>query len=1102
MARADSADKEPFAWYVDSGASNHMSPNSSLFVEKHKLSTPTQITLGNCSVAYATHSGTVRLSISIQGVSHAITLQNVLYVPELGYSLLSVVALNDNGWTVTFCPEKRCTIAKDGLTIVASKKSTLFALYFSPPGSDASLNLGLIANSTYSAKLWHQRLGHLSYSAMTHLQSATSDFPGFRTLKASPCDDCITGKHPRSPFPSSSSISHSPLELVHSDVAGPMSTPTIGGGRFFVTFIDDFTRYATVYIIPAKSAVFEVFKLFKASAENFHSAKLKTLRTDGGGEYISKAFKSYLEQHGIAKQTTTPHTPQQNGVAERFNRTILERSRSMMNATSLPLAFWGEAVVTACYLINHSPSRPLSMKTPVEAWTGSKPALAHLRTFGCLAWSKIPDANRTSKLSPKSEQCIMLGYQPGVKGWKLLRLKDKKSIVSRDVIFDETRFPSFSVSELPLSTPYINPYSSFISPPVLPHTTHTHPSLVSSSPISHAIEVPSDDSLPEPTDAEPLSDSPSDHQPQLSESSDDPITAAAPLAHDATPEPEHSITRFIATSTPRSDCNFPLMPLERPDEHFSLMCSSDAEPSSYKAAMRDSAKDDWHAAMTSEHASLQKCKVWSLVPLPSGKKAIGCRWVYKLKRDAVGNIIKYKARLVAKGYTQVPGIDYFDTFAPVAKFQTIRTLLALAARDDLHLHQMDVKTAFLNGVLEEEVYMTQPEGMVKPGSENLVCKLHRSLYGLKQSPRTWNTELHTTLLGFGFTHSTADHGLYFLFRNSTRLFITVYVDDLLIASDSLELIAKFKRHMNSTYDMEDLGEVGSILGLHVKRDRAARTLSIGQPAYIRAALARFRMSDCKPVATPIEPCLTLTKRDPTAEDLEHMTSVPYQEAVGTLIYLSIASRPDISFAVSTVSQFSARPLPEHWRLVKRIFAYLSGTTDLYLTYSAQSPSSAFPTPPLGFSDSDWGSSKLDRRSYGGYCYLLANGAISWASKKQQTIALSSTEAELMALTQSAKEGIWMQRLFRELQITDSSPFTIRGDNQGALFLAKNPAFHNRTKHIDIQHHFIRECIASKQLDVEFCPTQDNTADIMTKGLARIKHELNLQRLGLQNLRNL
>ena len=535
-----------------------------------------------------------------------------------------------------------------------------------------------------------------------------------------------------------------------------------------------------------------------------------------------------------------------------------------------------------------------------------------------------------------------------------------------------------------------------------------------------------------------------------------------------------------------------------------VTCVDDNEPPSYRQALahRDSAS--WQKAMDSELGSMTTCKVWTLTRLPPNKKAVGCRWVYKVKHNANGDVVKHKARLVAKGYLQMEGVDFHETFAPVAKFPTIRALLALVARDDLHLHQMDVKTAFLNGHLEEEVYMTQPEGAVKPGTEHLVCKLNRSLYGLKQAPRAWNNELHRTMLDFGFSQSKADYGLYLKRCGSSRLFVTVYVDDLLIASNDMKLINDFKEHMKTHYDMDDIGEAGFILGLHVKRNREARTLSISQTAYIDAILERFGMSDCKPVATPMETSLPLEKLKPLEDQREYMAGIPYKEAVGSLIFLATASRPDISFAVSVVSQFGADPHPTHWQFVKRIFRYLAGTKTLDLTYSAQPHSTAdvygmssksFVKDLDGYADADWASNKLDRRSTTGYCFLLANGAISWKSKKQPTVALSSTEAELMALTHATKEGIWLQRLMRELDDNQERPTSIKADNQGAIMLAKNPTFHDRTKHIDIQHFFVRECIANNKVSVSYVQSEQNTSDIMTKALGRVKHEQHLRSLG-------
>jgi hypothetical protein len=407
---------------------------------------------------------------------------------------------------------------------------------------------------------------------------------------------------------------------------------------------------------------------------------------------------------------------------------------------------------------------------------------------------------------------------------------------------------------------------------------------------------------------------------------------------------------------------------------------------------------------------------------------------------------------------------------------------------------MDVKTAFLNGSLEEEIYMQQPEGFVEAGQEDKVCKLQRSLYGLKQAGRSWYQKIDGCFGDLGFTRTHADNCVYLLRKDDILLIVALYVDDLLIIANDMAALTNLKAELSKRFEMKDLGEVQFCLGIQITRNRPERTIRISQTKYIEDMLSKFNMQDCKAVGTPLDTNTKLSKSmsPKSHEEAEEMKGVPYQSAVGSLMYAMLGTRPDIGYAVGAVSQFSSDPGRGHWTAVKRILRYLKGTKDYAIEYKGSAGDL------IGYSDADWAGSIDDRRSTTGFNFIMAGGSVSWGSKKQPTVALSTTEAEYMAITHATKEGIWIRRLLMEIGFWGSAKqsIIINTDNQGCMALSKNPVFHARTKHIDIRHHFIREKIESHEVEIAFCRTEEMAADILTKALTKEKHDHCSEKMGL------
>ena len=467
--------------------------------------------------------------------------------------------------------------------------------------------------------------------------------------------------------------------------------------------------------------------------------------------------------------------------------------------------------------------------------------------------------------------------------------------------------------------------------------------------------------------------------------------------------------------------------------HVAYVAHQIAEPNTMDKALAGDLSNEWEEAADLEYDSLLQNETWDLVELPRGRETIGSKWVFKIKYKGDGEIERFKARLVAKGYAQKPGIDYDETFSPVVKFSSIRVLLAFAVQNDMLLHQMDVVTAFLNGTLEEDLYMQQPDGYVQQGKEHLVCKLRKSLYGLKQSPRCWNKAFTEFMKSVEFKQSSADPCIYVRETGTlcTLCIVAVYVDDLIIATKTDEEMQQVKQLLQSQFKMKDMGELHYCLGISIKQDKAGKTLEMHQKQYLLKMLEKYNLQDAKPVSTPADSNVRLRKDDNVSKAVD---SVMYQSIVRSLLYAAVATRPDISQAVGVVSKFSSKPSEAHLTAVKRILRYLKGSLDITLQYRKTEDGSSL----IGYSDADYAGDLDDRHSTSGNLFLISNGPVSWLSKKQPIVTLSTCEAEYVALSTATQEAVWIKRLLSDFHVSQKQATVIMEDNQGAICIAKNP----------------------------------------------------------------
>ena len=477
--------------------------------------------------------------------------------------------------------------------------------------------------------------------------------------------------------------------------------------------------------------------------------------------------------------------------------------------------------------------------------------------------------------------------------------------------------------------------------------------------------------------------------------------------------------------------------------------------------------------MQTEMDSLLKNDTWKLVDLPNNRKAIPCKWVSKIKRNEHGYIEKYKARLVAKVFAQKFGIDYNETFAPVTRFSSIRLILALAVEYDMYVHQIDVTTAYLNGKLKEDIYMKQPEYYVDSKFPHNMCKLNKT-FG-----HEWNSVIDSCIKKLGFNQCAADLCVYTQIINNEICIIAIYVDDIAIACKNIQRIVKLKQHICQQFDVIDKNEISFCLGIQIERNISLGEIKIHQKQYIESILMKYNIINMKSAYTPLNPSVKLVRGTKNKIDSKY-----YQSIVGSIMYLAVNTRPDIQHAVNTLSQFNNDPTEEHLDAAKHLLRYINTTINFKICYRKSSIKD-----PYCYVDADWGGNLVDRRSYTGYVFFMANGPVTWESKKQTTVALSSTEAEYMALTQATKEAIYLRNLLSQMQFQNivTDPTKMYSDNLSSQQLVKHPIYHARTKHIDIKHHYVRDKYKDGDVTLVYTSTNDMVADVLTKGLQKIKH---------------
>lgn len=1064
-------------WYIDSGASSHMTNNESSVIDVVKCDKDSVFAADGKKMDII-GKGDIRKKLADES---ELIIKNVEIIPSICANLLSVsqiVMKSEN--KVTF-DKYGCKITNGNGNLIASGRL-----------ENGMFKLNLSANRAYTTtkkgadiRLWHKRFGHIGFDSMRFLN--------LKIPNGLKCKICIKGKQSRKPFNVTGDRARKKLEVIHTDVCGPLPVQSIGGNRYFVTFIDDFTRKVFIYAMKNKNRVLEHFKDFKIYVENQTECRIKILRSDNGGEYVNELFYQFCQDHGIEHQKSAPYSPQQNGLAERMNRTLLDRVRCMLLDSGLSRGFWAEAIQYASIIINNVPCKGTE-KSPEESWRGKTPDFSAFKVFGCTAIAHVPDQKR-KKLDDKGIECIFIGMASDAKAYRLYCKPNKKIIISRDVDFLENDYNSDNFSSIDTNNDHFFIETENICEPggvdsdgeissqVLDENSTQNSANGSEPRNSNSVSQISENGTATQSNDTSIIDISDESLVSANESGENLSTDVSRYEMDDADgsqyemdDPENDPT-FTTRARLDENLNDPETRSKRQinglmDFGFALCTGT---PVTHEEALKSEECKNWLDAMKIELEALMRNDTWELVDLPKDRKAIKNRWVFARKTDNTGETIRYKARLVAKGFSQRPGIDFTLTFSPVARYSSLRFILAIAADMDLEITQMDAVSAFLNGPLREEVFMEQPPHF-NDGS-NKVCRLKRSIYGLKQSSRNWNKILNNVLAEFGLKRTISDQCVYVSKTPTSFMMVLVWVDDVLIAFNDAGEEERLRAMLSSRFQMKYLGNVEVILGVNITSNREKRTISIDQAKYINQLLERFKMTECNPISTPMD---VNTKYSKTMDSGDKIGIFPYREAIGSLLFAAQVTRPDINFSVILLSRYLDKPKTAHWVAAKRIMRYLKGTLEMKLTFGSKNGQF------IGYCDSDYAADVDDRKSTSGYVFLYGGGAISWQTKKQAVVAQSTAEAEYTALALAAKEALWLRSLRLEM-LGKGGAMQMFCDNKGAVDMAHNNNSSDKTKHIDVKLKFIHNEIENDKIKLDHIGTNEMLADVLTKSLTREKH---------------
>jgi hypothetical protein len=1169
-------------FYIDSGSNRYIVIDLNLLTNPQKLSCPSEIHLFKKQVVIqATHVGDVQLRTNL---GQLILLKDVFYTPDGRCNILSIPLLQFSHiqFKIEYFVAYLYVIengVERTLATGTSANNILYTFEFQVLTNNPSSVLATISDTeTAKAELLHQKFCHLSYKNLKIL------YPTLKIPQNKICEVCLKAKQTRKKLNKTKERARSTdlLANVHTDV-DELPIRSIENEKYFVTFIEESTHFTTVFNLKFKHEVLKYYKYYETRMlATYNRTAILNLYCDNGGEYVSREYEDYTQSRGTDLHKTIRNTSALNGVAERMNRLIMDRARACLIQSGLPPVFWSFAVVYSVYVINRSPTKALpDGKTPYEMLTGFAFDCSELQVFGCVAHSR---PLLESKLHERSEKCIFLGFATNgckvlnLRTRKIQIVRDvvfDSNTLYRDLpaseklgtvpVTEEIELKSYQtlqrINTTTTTTTNKSPnmheqstdstQSSTTSRAVIDSSTNnTHSNTTTTT--ADAInknhkentttnnDITTNENMYEFANSVPVP--PIERAPQILGNA---VSGTSSSSHKVQvpkrklPFVEHLYARQQAEKKQKLNINNNTTTNDSPlsqkkissfdtsvveefvvdDNVIMFIHEDDNVPETYQEIFKSPNSKEWFEAVEYELNALKRNQTWTLVDRPANKNIISCRYIFRIKRDQYGKIDRYRARLVARGFSQRQGQDFSETFAPVAKMPSFRLLLTLAVQFDLLIEQIDVTSAFLHGELEDEIYMEVPEGIVYSGDK--VCKLQRALYGLKQSPRVWHLKLHNYLMQIGFKQSKSDYCVYYhnTYRPEDNLFLLVYVDDLIICTKTQARLDHLKQKLRTQFDMKDSEPLNHFLGIQIERD--AGSISISQTKYLQQILIKSRMENCAQISTPLELKINTEELARAKTTSPESKQYPCRNAIGSLMYAMLCTRPELSYAVGLLSTYQATPSKALWKLIKRVMRYIKGTLDLKLKFIKNNPyllpvtifvkQSTFgrrwlkrqlvisnQQPLICYVDASFNTNDHKARSTSGVILKVFGNSIIWWSRRQPVVALSTLMSEFLALCEGVREVLWLKGHLNYVGIRIYSPVTIFEDNLGCIAIAKDPTNHKATRHMNPKLFFVRDEIRNGSVKLEHISTIENIADIFTKSLARPRFEKLRRQLGLLN----
>lgn len=1003
------------SWYQDCGATQHMTFRKDWLINFTEFEEPTKILIGNSTQIEGIGAGDVEMEAFNGTEWYPVVLTDVLFVPNLSFNLFSVAQMLDKGFIQCANAEQSVYKLADGneTVAIAEREDKLYTMLF----RNEKVNKCLM---TTSIKAWHEKLAHQNIKYVRDIlkKSGVKYIDDWNDYV---CPGCVYGKQHRVSHPRNEKVSTSTLELIHVDLC-EMNIPSLGGAKYFLLLKDDFSHFRTVYFLKHKDEAASKLDIFMKMVENQFGRKVKCLRSDNGKEVINSNVKNLLEELGVFHSKSNAYTPQQNGRIEREMRTVVEAARSVIHAKDLDENLWAEAINYSVFTINQTGTSSVKGMSPADLWFGRQVKLQSLKCFGCECYVYIQDHKR-GKTEKKSRKGILVGYDLDSPSYRIYLKEEDDIVSSENVVFDEN--PENQRSSIEFQMTDENEEKDL-------ERNHDTSSSETASQSSEYVDI-----------------------------SDDSDSSGVLIQQESTRS--NLRNRRNLKRPARLDDYI----TENDERNMDTAMIGEVQDIPITEALKD---EKWVQTITEEFESLMQMKTWDLVKMPSHITPLTCRWVLREKQDG-----RLKARLVVRGFEQEKGIDYSETFSPVARHVSIRLILSLAASNRMKLITFDVKTAFLHGDLREEIYMYQPEGF--NDKTGRVCKLNKSLYGLKQAPKNWNDKFSTFLQTLNFESTDDDPCIYY--NQNKSIIIALFVDDGLVVGkdvqEMLKVLSKMSKKFEITFD-DSLKDKISYLGMEIKANRNG--IFVSQPKYTESILERFKFDTVNSAYTPMERGM-LTDEKNYENDKPLSKDKPYREVIGSLLYLATISRPDISFVVNYLSRFNNNPMESSWKMVKRVFAYLKGTVNYGIWFNGD-------TELIAYTDSDYGGDALTGHSTSGVL-VMRGGPIVWYAQKQRLVATSTAEAEYRAAVSAIDDVCWIRRIGKELEIfTSDKPTTLCVDNQSAIHMLKNSYDGKITKgkkHIEIPRKFIKEHV-DKTVRLQHVRSSDQLADILTKALSR------------------